>query len=83
VEIKFVALKKSSIFAEIFKIIKKYMKTGDIAKVDPKLTGLNDWVEGIVIDIENNPFKGTVVAIKDTLNRIFYGEEKYFKICLQ
>ena len=59
------------------------MKTGDIAKVDPKLTGLNDWVEGMVIDIENNPFKGTVIAIKDTLDRIFYGEEKYFKTCLQ
>ena len=39
------------------------MKTGDIAKADPKLTGLNDWVEGVVIDIENNPFKGTVIAV--------------------
>jgi len=59
------------------------MKTGDKAKADPKLTGLNEWVEGTVIDIEDNPFKGTVIAIKDTLNRIFFGEEKYFKTCLQ
>jgi len=59
------------------------MKAGDRAKADPKLTGLNEWVEGIVIDVENNPFKGTVIAIKDTLNRIFFGEEKYFKPCLQ
>jgi hypothetical protein len=59
------------------------MKTGDRAKADPRLTGLNEWVEGIVIDIENNPFKGTVIAIKDTVNRIFFGEEKYFKLCLQ
>ena len=43
------------------------MTTRDIAKANPKLTGLNDWVEGIVIDIENNPFKGTVIVIKDTL----------------
>jgi hypothetical protein len=59
------------------------MKTGDRAKADPSLTGLNEWVEGIVIDIEDNPFKGTVIAIKDTLNRIFFGEEKYFMTCLQ
>lgn len=55
------------------------MKTGDKAIVDPKLTGLDKWVEGKVIDIENNPFKGTVIAIIDVNGRIFFGEEKYFK----
>lgn len=54
------------------------MKTGDIAKVDPRLTGLNEWVEGTVIDVEQNPFKGIVIAIKDKLGRIFFGEQKYF-----
>jgi hypothetical protein len=55
------------------------MKTGDKAIVDPKLTGLDVWVEGKVIDIENNPFKGIVIAIVDDEGRIFFGEEKYFK----
>jgi hypothetical protein len=63
------------------------MKAGDKAKADPILTGLENWVEGTVISVKNNPFKGTVIAIKDNLNRIFFGEEKYFtKIdepCLQ
>lgn len=64
------------------------IKKGDKAKADPKLTGLNEWVEGVVIDIEKNPFKGLVVAIKDQMGRIFFGEEKYFKTeaenpCLQ
>jgi len=64
------------------------MKTGDRAKADPELTGLNEWVEGTVIDVEKNPFKGIVIAIKDGLNRIFFGEERYFqpisgKVCLQ
>ncbi len=65
------------------------MKTGDKAKADPKLTGLSEWVEGTVIDIEKNPFKGLVIAIKDHMGRIFFGEEKYFeslennKTCLQ
>ncbi len=55
------------------------MKTGEKAKVSPKLTGLNEWVEGVVIDVEKNPFKGVVIAIKDKLGRIFFGEIKYFK----
>lgn len=54
------------------------MKIGEKAKVSPALTGLDEWVEGEVIDIEKNPFKGIVVAIKDKLGRIFFGEERYF-----
>jgi len=55
------------------------MKTGDFAKADPILTGLDIWIEGRVINIKHNPFKGTVVVIQDSVNRIFFGEEKYFK----
>ena len=54
------------------------MKTGDIAKVSPSITGETNWIEGEVIDVEKNPFKGIVISIKDKLGRIFYGEEKYF-----
>lgn len=53
-------------------------KIGTIMKVSPDLTGLDSWVEGSVIDVEHNPFKGLVLAIKDKLNRIFFGEAKYF-----
>ena len=55
------------------------IEKGQKVKADPKLTGLNDWVEGTVIDVENNPFKGLVIAIKDQMGRIFFGEEKYFQ----
>ncbi|MDR1678178.1 MAG: hypothetical protein LBR81_00135 [Prevotellaceae bacterium] len=54
------------------------MKTGDMVKASPKLTGEMQWIEGKIIDIEKNPFKGIVIAIKDKLGRIFFGEEKYF-----
>lgn len=54
------------------------MRKGDIVKADPRLTGLDEWIEGTVIDIENNPFKGLVIAIRDKFNRIFFGEQKYF-----
>ena len=43
------------------------MKVGEKAKVSPQLTGEPDWVEGEVIDIEQNPFKGIVISIKDRL----------------
>ena len=39
------------------------MKLGEKAKVSPQLTGEPDWVEGEVIDIEQNPFKGIVISI--------------------
>lgn len=54
------------------------MNKGDKAKVSPQLTGEDRWIVGEVIDVEKNPFKGIVIAIKDTLGRIFFGEEKYF-----
>jgi len=54
------------------------MKKGDNAKVSPNLTGEKDWIVGEVIDIEKNPFKGIVIAIKDKLGRIFFGAEEYF-----
>lgn len=50
------------------------MRKGDIVKAYPRLTGLNEWIEGTIIDIENNPFKGLVIAIRDKFNRIFFGE---------
>ena len=54
-------------------------KIGDKMKANPQLTGLNKWVTGSVIDIEHNPFKGLVIAIKDELGRIFFGQIKYFQ----
>jgi hypothetical protein len=54
------------------------MKNGDKAKVSPAITGLDEWVEGVVIDVEENPFLGIVISIKDEIGRIFFGEEKYF-----
>ena len=54
------------------------MKKGDKAKASPKITGEAEWIEGEVIDIEQNPFRGIVISIKDKLGRIFFGEEHYF-----
>ena len=55
------------------------LEIGNRVKVSPDITGLSEWIEGIMINIRNNPFLGKEVAIKDSLGRIFFGEEKYFK----
>ncbi len=55
------------------------LEIGNRVKVSPDITGLSEWIEGIIINIRNNPFLGKEVAIKDSLGRIFFGEEKYFK----
>jgi hypothetical protein len=54
------------------------MKKGDKARVSPLLTGEKDWIEGEVIDVEKNPFRGIVISIKDQLGQIFWGDEEYF-----
>lgn len=59
--------------SEIFKAKAK-------AKVSPSLTGLGDWIEGVIIKIIKNPFIGDEIAIKDEQGRIFFGEKKYFKL---
>lgn len=51
----------------------------EYAKVSPLLSGLEDWVGGVIIKIFNNPFLGEELAVKDAQGRIFYGEKKYFK----
>jgi hypothetical protein len=55
------------------------MEIGDKAMVSPELTNEKYWIEGEVIDIEQNPFKGIVIAIKDKSGCVFFGEEKYFR----
>ena len=55
------------------------MKTGDKALIDTKVTGLNIWIEGVIIKIRNNPFLGREIVIKDNIGQIYFEAEKYFK----
>lgn len=64
---------------DYFRIKPFVMKEGDKAKASPELTGLIEWVEGVIINVRTNPFLGTEIAIKDNLGRIYFGEAKYFK----
>ncbi|KAA6322763.1 hypothetical protein EZS27_027721 [termite gut metagenome] len=55
------------------------MEKGERVKAAPAVTGLDNWIEGIIIDIEDNPFRGLVISIKDEKGCIYWGESKYFK----
>ena len=55
------------------------MKVGEKAKVDPRITGLKTWVEGVIIKIRKNPFVGREIVIKDAHGVIYFDEEKFFK----
>lgn len=54
------------------------MKIGDKAMVSPELTGEKYWIVGEIIDVEQNPFNGIVISIKNESGRIFFGKEEHF-----
>jgi hypothetical protein len=54
------------------------MGINDIVKISPEITGFDEWITGKVVDVEKNPFKGTVISAKDHSGRIFFDKEEYF-----
>lgn len=55
------------------------MRIGEKAKIDPRITGLKTWIEGVIIKIRQNPFIGKEIAVKDAQGIIYFDAEKYFK----
>ena len=55
------------------------MKIGDLVHISPDLTMKDDWVDGRVVDIKDNPFVGVVVSAKTDNGVIFFGREELFK----
>ncbi|MDR2962665.1 MAG: transcriptional regulator [Bacteroidales bacterium] len=56
------------------------MSTGDRVLISPDLTGLSDWTEGRVVEIENNTFNGIVLAAETDDENIFFGKQDLFKM---
>lgn len=64
------------------------MKTGDRVLISPDLTRTQEWVEGVVIEVEQNPFVGVVISAETEDKNVFFGPESLFKLkegslCLQ
>ena len=55
------------------------IETGDNVLISPDLTGLSQWAEGIVIEIDHNTFNGIVVAAETKDRNVFFGRKDMFK----
>lgn len=55
------------------------MKIGDKVLISPDLTRLGDWVPAKVIEVEDNPFVGTVIAAETSDSDVFFGQQDLFK----
>ena len=58
---------------------KKYHGRGDKVKISPDLTGLEEWLEAIVIEVDDNRFNGVVISAKTSDGVIYFGQEKFFQ----
>ena len=62
---------------------------GDNVLISPDLTGFAQWIEGVVIEVENNTFNGVVIAAETKDRNVFFGRKDLFKtlnnreVCLQ
>lgn len=65
------------------------MKKGDRVFISPQVTGYADWVAGTVVEVEKNPFVGTVITAKTDNGVIFFEKEYLFRkenlesLCMQ
>ena len=55
------------------------MKKGDKVLISPDLTKLPNWISGIVIEVENNPFVGIVISAETEDKNVFFVLEDLFK----
>jgi len=55
------------------------MKTGDNVLISPEVTHKSDWIQGTVIEVEANPFVGTVISAETPSGEIYFDKEYQFK----
>ena len=55
------------------------MEIGDKVLISPDLTLMKVWLEGTVIEVENNPFVGIVISAETADKNVFFEQEDLFK----
>lgn len=55
------------------------MKEGDRVLISPQVTGREGWVEGTIIEVEQNPYVGIVITAKTDEGNIFFEKEDLFE----
>jgi len=56
------------------------MKIGDKVSISPQVTDRSGWINGVVIEIEKNPFAGVVITAKSDDDEVFFEKEDLFKL---
>ncbi len=46
--------------------------------ISPDLTMMKEWVKGVVIQVEDNPFVGIVVSAETDDHNVFFGRQDMF-----
>ena len=55
------------------------LQIGDSVLISPYLTMCETWINGVVIDVENNPFRGIVISSQTKDGNVFFRVEDDFK----
>ena len=54
-------------------------RLGDNVLISPEVTHKSEWTQGTVIDVEQNPFVGTVISVKTVDGEIYFDKAYQFK----
>lgn len=55
------------------------MAVNDYVMVSPQVSHYPNWEKGQIIEVENNPFRGTVLVVRMANGDIFWDVESCFK----
>ena len=57
-------------------------RIGDNVLISPEVTHKSQWTEGTVIEVEANPFVGTVISAKTADGEIYFDKAYQFKMVM-
>ena len=55
-------------------------KKGDTVLISPEVTHQIDWIEGTIIEIEDNPYVGIVLFVQTKDDDVFFERECLFRL---
>ena len=60
--------------------MKTIFKIGEKVLISPEVTHKIDWIEGTIIEVEDNPYVGTVIVAQTKDGDVFFERECLFKV---
>ena len=60
--------------------MKTVFKKGDTVLISPEVTHQIDWIEGTIIEVEDNPYVGTVIVAQTKDGDVFFERECLFRL---